>query len=420
MAVRIGVGCAARLDVLCRLVIVGFIAGLMGSCNSNSSDCTNQYWVAPNGSDAAIGSQSQPFLTLEHARDVIRNDDARTVCTINVNIKGGTYRLEAPLVFGSRDSGDINSPVVYRAAPGETPLITGSTPVSNWTLYDTDLNIWQTQVTFATDIPPRQLYVNEKRAVRARTVDFPNYYIPTATGFSYLYLFGSDPQFPPVWNNPGNVEAVTATQWKMMRCPVAQVVNSTEVIMQNPCWNNANVYPEPWNFQLLSWLENAYEFLDEPGEWYLDSSTRTLYYKPRAGEDMTTATTELPVLETLIRGEGSPAEPVSHIEFRGLTFSYATWLGPGTPDGYATDQSGFHLVGPNHAPNSIGHDPDVVRTPGNLSFMYARNITFEDNTFSHLGAVALDFGTGSQHNRISNNVFSDISSTGIQLGGVTS
>ena len=418
MAVRIGVEGAARLGVLYRLVMICLITGLVASCNSNSSDCTNQYWVAPNGSDTAAGSQSQPFLTLEHARDVIRNDDARTACTINVNIKGGTYRLDAPLVFDSRDSGDINSPVVYRAAPGETPIITGSTPVTNWTLYDTDLNIWQTQVTFATDIAPRQLYVNQMRAVRARTADFPNYYIPTATGFTYLYLFGSDPQFPPVWNNPGYVEAVTATQWKMMRCPVAQVVNSTEVIMQNPCWNNVNVYPEPWNFQLLSWLENAYEFLDEPGEWYLDASTRTLYYKPRAGEDMTTAIVELPVLETLIRGEGSPAAPVSHIEFRGLTFSYATWLGPGTANGYATDQSGFHLVGPNHAPNSIGHDPDVVRTPGNLSFMYARNITFEDNTFRHLGAAALDFGTGSQNNRISNNVFSDISSAGIQLGGV--
>ena len=105
------------------------------------------------------------------------------------------------------------------------------------------------------------------RAPRARTPEYPIYYIPTATGFTYRYMFGSDPQFPPVWNNPEDVEAVTATQWKMMRCPVAEIVNSTDLIMQNPCWNNVNVFPEPWNFHLLSWLENAYEFLDEPGEW---------------------------------------------------------------------------------------------------------------------------------------------------------
>jgi hypothetical protein len=410
----------ARAEFLIRLVVFCLITGIVISCSSssNSNACTDQYWVAPNGSDSAVGSQSEPFLTLEHARDVIRKDSSRTACTINVNIRGGTYRLGAPLVFDSRDSGDVNAPVIYQATPGETPILSGSTPLANWTLHDPKLNIWQSQASIVTETMPRQLYVNEMRATRARTPDFPNYYIPTTTGFTYLYLFGSDPQFPPIWNNPQDVEAVTATQWKMMRCPVAQVVNSTDLIMQNPCWNNVNVYPEPWNFHLLSWLENAYEFLDEPGEWYLDSSTETLYYIPRVGEDMATANVELPVLETLVRGEGSAAAPVRYIEFRGLTFSYATWFGPSTPDGYAVDQSGFHLVGPNHAPNVIGHDPDVVRTPGNVSFIYAQNITFEENSFKHLGAAALDFGTGSQNNLISNNIFSDISSTGIQLGGV--
>jgi GH141 insertion domain/Right handed beta helix region len=365
-----------------------------------------------------VGSQGAPFLTLEHTRDVIRADSARTACTIVVNVKGGTYRLSAPLVLDSRDSGETNAPVVYQAAAGETPIISGSKQVTNWTLHDPHLNIWQSQVTIDTKSMPRQLYVNEKRATRARTADYPNYYTPTTTGFSYRYLFGSDPKFPPVWNNLQDVEAVTATQWKMMRCPVAEVVNSTELIMQNPCWNNVSVFPEPWNFHLLSWLENAYEFLDEPGEWYLDSSSQILYYIPRNGEDMATAAVELPVLETLIRGEGSASAPVKYVEFRGLTFSYATWLGPSTADGYATDQSGFHLVGPDHKSNIIGHDPDVVRTPGNVSFSYAQNITFEGSSFKHLGAVALDFGTGSQNVLIRNNSFSDISSAGIQLGGV--
>lgn len=409
---------AAGTKLWGRLAIIWMVAGIVTACSSGSGNCTSQYWVAPDGSDSATGTQSAPFLTLERARDVIRSDGARTSCTIVVKLKGGTYRLDAPLLLDARDSGAINAPVVYQAAPGETPIISGSQAVADWTLHDPTRNIWQSQVSIATATMPRQLWVNEVRATRARTAEYPDYYIPTATGFTYRYLFGADPQFPPVWKTPGDVEAVTATQWKMMRCPVAQVVNATDVIMQNPCWKNANVFPEPWNFQLLSWLENAYEFLDEPGEWYLDSGTRTLYYMPRSGEDMATATVELPVTDTLIRGAGTATEPVIHIEFRGLSFSYATWFGPSGPDGYAVDQSGFHLVGPDHAPNVIGHDPDVVRTPGNVSFVYARNITFDGNTFSHLGAAALDFGTGSQNVVISNNIFSDISSAGIQLGGV--
>lgn len=388
------------------------------SCSSNTGPCTTNYWVATNGSDSAEGSESNPFLTIEHARDVIRSSNDRSACTLNVNIKGGTYRLTSPLTFSSQDSGAPGAPVVYQAASGETPIISGAQAVTGWTLQDAGLNIWQAQVSVDTSTMPRQLYVNGTRATRARTVDYPNYYIPTDTGYFYLYLFGSDPQIPPLWENPTAVEAVTATQWKMMRCPVAEIIDDSDVIMQTPCWTNANAFPEPWNFHLLSWWENAYEFLDQPGEWYLNPSTQILSYIPLEGEDMATADVELPVLETLIDASGDASQPVSYINFSGLSFSYATWLSPSTSEGYALDQSGFHLIGSDHSANTIGHDSNDVGIPGNLSFAYAQNIIFENNTVSHMGAIGLNFGTGSQNNQILNNTFSDISAAGIQMGGI--
>ena len=97
---------------------------------------------------------------------------------------------------------------------------------------------------------------------------------------------------------------------------------------------------------------------------------------------------------------------------------HATWLAPNSSDGYALDQSGFHLVGSDHATNTIGHDPNAVGIPGNLNFLYARNISFENCTFEHMGAIALNFGTGSQNNEIVSNTFSDISAAAIQVGGI--
>ena len=389
------------------------------SDNGSDSSCTQDYWVAPNGSNAGNGDLSDPFLTIEHARDVIRANSNKGVCSINVNIKGGTYLLSGPLVFSSQDSGANGAEITYKAASGETPVISGAVKVSGWTLHDAGLNIWQAQTSVNTGTMPRQLYVNGVRATRTRTVDYPNYYTPTATGYTYFYVSGTDPQIPPVWDNPTAIEAVTATQWKMMRCPVAQINNASEIVMQNPCWTNANVYPEPWNFQLLSWWENAYEFLDEPGEWYLNPVTKILYYIPLVGEDMGTADVELPVLETLLVASGDVSKPVSYINFNGLSFEYATWLAPNAPDGYALDQSGFHLRGTGHSSNIIGHDPDTVRTSGNLSFLYAQHITFENNTVEHMGAVGLDFSSGCQDNKIIGNTFNDISAAGIQLGGNT-
>jgi hypothetical protein len=383
---------------------------------SSADAYTVNYWVATNGSDQASGSVDDPFLTIDRAREVIRVSYDRGASTIHVNIRGGVYQLNDTLNFDAEDSGAPGAEVVYQAAPGESVVISGGQQVSGWTLHDGGRNIWKAQVD--TGRMPRQLYVNGKRATRARTPDYPNYYYPTSTGYTYEYIIGIDPQIPPVWNNPSLVEAVTATQWKMMRCPVAEIKNGNNVIMQNPCWQNANVFPYPWGFYLLNWWENAYEFLDEPGEWYLNPGAQVLYYIPRSGEDMASAYVVLPVLDKLIEARGNVSQAVRFLRFKGLNFKHATWYGPNGPNGYALDQSGFHLTGYGHQANTIGHDPNTVGIPGNLSFLYAQNITFENNTFEHLGAVALHFGTGSQDNEIIDNTFRDISAAALQVGGI--
>jgi hypothetical protein len=119
-----------------------------------------------------------------------------------------------------------------------------------------------------TDLPagimPRQFYANGQRAIRARSnygqvVDLN--YTRVSNGYTQIV--------PESFSHPELMEAVTVTQWKMMRCPVAGLSGNT-LVMQNPCWDNANSYASPVNFQLLSWLENAPEFVTVPNMWYLD------------------------------------------------------------------------------------------------------------------------------------------------------
>ena len=87
-----------------------------------------------------------------------------------------------------------------------------------------------------------------------------------------------------------------------------------------------------------------------PGQWYLDYAG-VLYYIPLPGQDIITADVELPVLETLVVGQGTLDNPIHNIRFEGLTFSYATWLGPNSDNGYVSDQSGCLLLGSGHEPN---------------------------------------------------------------------
>ena len=401
--------------VLGCMVLLCLAVPAEGQIHDPERACRSEYRVAPGGSDSASGGSNAPFRTLERARDAVRADPLRGRCAVVVSVRG-EHRLDRPLMLDSRDSGTPVHEVTWRADPGESAIISGAVRVSNWSLHDSAKNIWRA---YTGPRESRQLYVNGARATRARTAPYPAAFARTDKGFRYVQPGGS----MPVWANPTAIEAVTITQWKMMRCPVAAIVGP-DIEMRQPCWKNANVFqakagdPVLWSFVLLTRFENAYEFLDEPGEWYLDSGAGWLYYIPRSGESMQTANVELPVAEALVEGRGEFLRPIAYVRFEGFTFAHATWLGPSGPNGYAADQSGFHLVGEGHQPNIMGHDPNVVRTPGNVRFEFARHITFARNTFVHLGGVALDFATGSQDNLIVDNHFEDISSAAIQVGGV--
>jgi hypothetical protein len=400
----------------------------------------SEIWVSPAGDDAAAGTRQAPFRTLRRAHEALRRSDASN---ITLSIADGTYRLDEPLRFDGERFHPDGPRVTVRAMPAAKPVVSGAVKVEGWTLHDQSLNIYRANVGAHRS---RQLYVDGKRATRARTTANPPGFCPSAVlpanpsvdepyvirgGIEFIPTSLNPPRWsdPACWCNPSRIEAVIKTQWKMMSVPLAEIAPAGPsrkglITLQQPGWTNANVFfdgsagPGIWSFWQVTYFENAYEFLDQPGEWYLDDTSGDIFYIPRPGENLATADVELPVLEVLVEGIGTADRPVANLTFEGITFAYATWLEPGSGNGYVADQSGFRLAGDGHRQNIIGHDQYVVRTPGNLRFEYARNIRFEHNTFEHMGAVALDFGSGSQSNRIARNRFEDISSAAIQLGGV--
>ncbi len=170
------------------------------------------------------------------------------------------------------------------------------------------------------------------------------------------------------------------------------------VTVQNPCWTNSNKY-EPAMKDGLNWIENAYELLNQPGQWYLNKSTNTIYYIPRAGENMATAVAVVPRLEQLIQGNG-----VSNLNISGITFAYAGWLEPNSAYGYAEIQAGHHI------------EAFDMKIPGHVTFAASNKINLTNNQFLHMGATAVIFDGGSQNILVQGNTFADISAGGIGLG----
>ena len=392
------------------LLLAFFSVLVLSACSSDSGGeqaCPAEYWVATNGDDAASGSRANPFRTLERARLAVRADARRGQCTIEVHVRSGTYVLARTLTLDAGDSGSASAPVVYRAAQGDSGpvVLSGGLPVSDFTCTGADC------VAPVSGLPPgarpRQLYVDGRRAVRARSNP------GTAVNLDYARV--PNGYRGPELAHPELVEAVTMTQWKMMRCPVASYSSGT-LVMTQTCWDNANSFPIPWNFQLLSWLENAPEFLTEPNMWFYDPYAGTLRYRSATGRAPGVAI--FPVLETLLSVQGQPGNVVTGVVFRGLSFAHAAWNGPNEADGYVADQSGQLLRGGGYTFSPIGHQKVVYSTPGNVQVSHASGIVFEGNRFEHLGGVGLMLGPGAQQTRVVGNRFEDIASAAIQIGGV--
>jgi hypothetical protein len=406
------------------------------------ASASRRFWVSPAGSDSASGTKQDPFATLERARRAVRGSIRHLPgADVTVFLRGGVYQLSRPLVLTASDSPPDGHQVVFRAYRRERPLISGArrVPGAAWSRFDGKADIWRAHVG---RVRSRELYVNGRRASLASTEDYPAGFLPSwngggpASGIEYLPSikpngFNSRRWGDPAnWTNVRDIEAVILTQWKTMTVPLQSITPANGsspglLRMAEPAWTNANVFrdsngqPGIWSFWQVTRFQNAYQFLDSPGEWYLDQRRGWLYYMPYPWQNLRTADVELPVLQTLVEGRGSPTRPVRNIEFHGLSFAYATWLQPGGDNGYVSDQAGFHLVGSHHQPNVIGHDPHDAATPGNVSFRYAHRVRFVDDRFSHLGAVGLELGTGSHQTLVKGSTFTDIGSSAVSLSGIS-
>lgn len=368
------------------------------------------FYVAPAGQGQA-GTKDAP-CSLTTARDLVRKINGNMTGDIIVYLRGGTYALTAPFQLQENaqvhDSGSNGFNIIYQAYPGETPVISGGIVVTGWTLFDKDKNIYRAKVPDGT--ASRQLYVNDRRADRARGPLWPAGWTKTDTGFTITDTGMQN------WKNQDDIEVVSRSSWKHLRCGIASITGTT-VLMKTPGWYNASKSPAPGNpfngggtqqIDKVDWIENALELLQTPGQWYLDRKAAYVYYIPLQNEDLTTATVVLPVLEKLLDVSGSDFDhPIHNVEFKGITFKDATWMGPSGDQGYADNQTGVIWV--NQPPTSF-------KTPGNLSFQYAHDVVFERNVITQMGGVGLDFGHGPQHNMIVGNCIYDISSNGIFLG----
>lgn len=415
------------LKILSLVLVVQILFGFTG-CEVKSHlketvyrDAWKKIFVSTDGDDANPGTWQKPIKTLEKARDMAREITSDMKGNIEIILRQGEYRLDRTFELNETDSGKNGYKVIYKAYKDEKVIISGGTPVTGWELFDSQKGIYKAE--FGSEIETRQLYVNGTRAVRARS----NAGLSNAT-YDEIGHTTTD-TFLASFKNIKDLEMVYRENWTNPRCPVDSITVSSGIAtikMQQPGWKwcrskgSWTAVKNPWYY------ENAYELLDEEGEWYLDRTgaiggkAYTFYYKPRKNEDMSKAEVIAPVLEELVTIKGSDIEnPVQDVEFRGLTFSYATWNHPSSNHGHADAQNNvLREDADENNPRYTMSDYKFTdkNTGGNVVLSTAIRVNLIDCEFTKLGNTALFMRLGSQDNLVQGCVFYDISGGAIQVG----
>lgn len=369
-------------------------------------------YIAEDGNDAWTGKLPSPnndrtdgpLVSLERARDAIRSLKVygKLESPVKVMVRGGTYRLNKTFILEAQDSGSKNCPIEYKAYPGEKVVISGGKEIKR---------SWQTfkdNIVFCT-IPEvkegtwhfRELFVNGKRQRRARTPDSGFFYIAGfVSGKDSSSAFRYRPDDLKRWRNLTDVELLIYQSWDASRINISDIDETNKIVKLRrnanyplQMWSRyyAKYFPEPYARYRV---ENVFEGLDSPGEWYLDKNTGNLYFLPPAGGKVADMEVIAPALKRLVllQGDTLNRKPVSFVSLSGFTFCETDW--PGGWQGFWGDE---------------------IR-PAAITLSYAEHCTIEKNTITNIGTYAIENVDKSAYNTFDRNGISHTGSGGIRVG----
>jgi len=363
------------------------------------------FYVSPAGDDSYSGRASNPFATLARARDAIRELKEKGGLTepVTVFLRGGTYHLTEPFVLTPVDSGTDSCPITYTAEPGETAVVSGGRTVSGWKAGERGLWTAMLPEVASGSWYFTSLYVNGEPRPRTRLPEEGYYIVEDFEGKdrepwaapSRQFTYGEG-DIKADWRNLSDVEVVVLRFWVSSRQHISEVDESARRVSFRE--ETRYRYSDDFTREGARYfVENVFEALDTPGEWYLDRPAGILYYYPKPGEDMNAVEVTAPVSPYLVRIEGeSLSQRVAHVNFRGLTFTHNNWQ---LPDGNPGD----------------GQSAPAVE--GAVYLRGAEHCSFEDCRLVQLSSYAFEIDEGCRDNLFCGNELGHLEGGGFRIGG---
>ena len=406
-----------------------------------------EIYVSLQGNDKNLGTKEAPFNTLNRAinqaREWRRLNRPEVAGGIYIRLEEGVYAQRNSLFLRPEDSGTPDSPTVICAVDGAHPVISGGVAVTGWKRgcnhpaipEKLRQKIWSAEAPLIGNrrVETRQMWVNGHKVQRA--AQFPD------GGLERMIDFNPEEQTITIpvsqslnserLQNAGQLEMIVHQRWAIaiLRVKSIDVKDGQAVVSFHEPESHLE-FAHPWPQPVIGGekgnssfcLTNALELLDQPGEWFQEYPSGTIYYYPQADENMETAEVIIPALETLVTIDGTLSRPVKHIQFNGITFAHTSWMRP-SYQGHVTLQGGFPLLDayklqepglPEKA--ELENQAWITRPETAIRVRGAEHIDFKHCTFRHLSSTGLDYEWAVTASSVEDCQFTDIGGTALLVG----
>ena len=406
-----------------------------------------EIYVSLQGNDKNPGTKEAPFNTLnraiKQAREWRRLNRPEVAGGIYIRLEEGVYAQRNSLFLRPEDSGTPDSPTVICAVDGAHPVISGGVAVTGWKRgcnhpaipEKLKQKIWSVEAPLIGNrrVETRQMWVNGHKVQRA--AQFPDGGLERMIDFNpeeqTITIPVSQSVNPKRLQNAGQLEMIVHQRWAIAILRVKSIdAKDGQAVVRFHEPESHLEFAHPWPQPVIGGekgnssfcLTNALELLDQPGEWFQEYPSGTIYYYPQAGENMETAEVIIPALETLVTIDGTLSRPVKHIQFNGITFAHTSWMRPSF-QGHVTLQGGFPLLDayklqepglPEKA--ELENQAWITRPETAIRVRGAEHIDFKHCTFRHLSSTGLDYEWAVTASSVEDCQFTDIGGTALLVG----
>ena len=406
-----------------------------------------EIYVSLQGNDKNPGTKEAPFNTLnraiKQAREWRRLNWPEVAGGIYIRLEEGVYAQRSSLFLRPEDSGTPDSPTVICAVDGAHPVISSGVAVTGWKRgcnhpaipEKLKQKIWSAEAPLIGNrrVETRQMWVNGHKVQRA--AQFPDGGLERMIDFNpeeqTITIPVSQSVNPERLQNAGQLEMIVHQRWAIAILRVKSIdAKDGQAVVRFHEPESHLEFAHPWPQPVIGGekgnssfcLTNALELLDQPGEWFQEYPSGTIYYYPQAGENMETAEVIIPALETLVTIDGTLSRPVKHIQFNGITFAHTSWMRPSF-QGHVTLQGGFPLLDayklqepglPEKA--ELENQAWITRPETAIRVKGAEHIDFKHCTFRHLSSTGLDYEWAVTASSVEDCQFTDIGGTALLVG----